>query len=134
MFPVVMVWSLPFPPSNIHPGSLHPTTSFLSPLYFCPICLLSARFCVFSRHPPVSGPLIVCPPSSVRQKATNPQAIGRPMSSSGSPTKRPICRSSPLRPHPSQVLPAAQVGGGGANLHMGRCVGEPEEDIGRPIA
>ena len=36
---------------------------------------------------------------------------------------------SPLHPHPSQVPPAAQVRGG-ANLHMGRWVRKPEEDIG----
>ena len=35
------------------------------------ICPFSARFCVFSQPLPVSGPPIVRPPSSVRQKATN---------------------------------------------------------------
>ena len=41
---------------------------------------------------------------------------------------------SPLHtpPHPSQVPPDVYVGGGGVSLHMGRWVGEPEEDIGRP--
>ena len=45
-----------------------------SPLSFRPICLLSTRFCLFSRPPPVSIPHIVRPPSSVRRKATNPPA------------------------------------------------------------
>ena len=75
-FPSVMAWSLTLPPSKIHPGSLISRTSCPSPFSFCPICLLSARFCVFSRPPPVSGPPIVRPPSSVRRKTTNPPAIG----------------------------------------------------------
>ena len=48
--------------------------TFPSPLYFSPICLLSARFCLFSRPPPVSIPHIVRPPLSVRRKAINPPA------------------------------------------------------------
>ena len=70
-FPLVIVWSLPFPPSKIQPGSLLSRTSCLSSLSFCPNCLLSARFCVFSRPPPASGH-----PSSVRQKSTKPPAAG----------------------------------------------------------
>ena len=103
MFPVGdgLVPSFLFPPSKIHPGSLHPTTSCPSPLSFLPICLLSAHFCLFSRPPPVSIHHIVRPPSSVRRKATNPPAIGLPMSS-------PL----PPHPHPRQVPPAAQFGGG----------------------
>ena len=68
-----MIWSLPFPPLQDSSGLLSPSvTSFPSSLSFLPICLLSARFCLFSRPPPVSIPHIVRPPSSVRQKYTNP--------------------------------------------------------------
>ena len=45
------------------------------PLSFLPICFLSARVCLFSRPPPVSIPHIVCPPLSVRRKATNPPTL-----------------------------------------------------------
>ena len=54
-FLLAMVWSLPFPPSKIHPGSLISKTSCPSPLSFRPNCLLFARFYVFSRPPPASG-------------------------------------------------------------------------------
>ena len=95
VFPSLMMWSLPFPPSEIHPGSFLYKKYCPSPLSFRPICLLSARFCVFSRPPPASGPHIVRPPSSVRRKATNPPAIGRTMSSPGFLTQRPKCRFAP---------------------------------------
>ena len=39
----------------------------------------------------------------------------------------------PPHPHPSQVPPAAQVGGG-ANLHFGPLDRKPGEDFGRPSA
>ena len=60
-----------FPPVQDSSGLLAPTeTSCPSPLYFLPICLLSARFCIFSQPPPVSIPHIVRPPLSVCRKAT----------------------------------------------------------------
>ena len=77
-YPSVMIWSLPFPPSKIQPGSLLSRTSCPSPLSFRPNCLIFTRFCVFSRPPPASGH-----PSSVRWEATNPPDDGRPMSSPG---------------------------------------------------
>ena len=83
------------PPLQDSSGFLAIQESCPSPLSFCPICLISARFSVFSRPPPVFGPHIVCPPSSVRRKATNPPAIGRPMPSSVYLTQRPICRFAP---------------------------------------
>ena len=78
MFPVVMVWSLTFPPLQYSSGFL--ALQHLSRLLslFVLNCLLSARFCVFSRPPPASGH-----PSSVGRKATNPPVDGRPMSSPG---------------------------------------------------
>ena len=64
-----------FFPLRASSGILAPTrTSCLSPLSFLPICLLSARFCVFSQPPQCLVSLIVHPPSSVRWKATNPPA------------------------------------------------------------
>ena len=57
MFPVVDGLVPSFPPLQDSSGLLaHPITSCPSSLYFIPICLLYARFCVFSRPPPVSGP------------------------------------------------------------------------------
>ena len=105
--PSVMVWSLPFSPSNIPPGSLIYRTSFPSPLSFRPKCLLSARFCVFIRPPPASGQ-----PSSVRWKATNPPAK--------QPTKCPLlvsCTASHMQvctpPRPERlVVLGLGVGGG----------------------
>ena len=72
-FPSVMVWSLPFffsPPRFIRVPcytNILPVSSLFSS-YLPPL----RRFCLFSRPPPVSIPHIVRPPSSVRQKTTNP--------------------------------------------------------------
>ena len=84
-----------FPPSEIRPGALLSRTSCPSPLSFRPFSLLSVHNRVFSRPPPVSGlphrpSPIVRPPESYQ-----PSGSGRPMSSTGSPTQRPICRLAP---------------------------------------
>ena len=70
-----MIWSLPFPPSEIHPGSL---------LLQEHLARLLSLFFLYAPSPPVSVysadplqclvPPIVRPPSSVRRKATNPPA------------------------------------------------------------
>ena len=85
-----------FPPLRDSSGLLAPSvTSCPSPLSFLPICPLSARFCVFSRPPPVSG-TPHCPSPMVRpSKSYQPSGFGRPMSSSVFPTQRPICRFAP---------------------------------------
>ena len=41
---------------------------------------------------------------------------------------------SPPHPHPSHVPPAAHDGGGVANVHMGRWIRKPGEEIGQPEA
>ena len=59
MFPVGDGLVPSFPPFKDLTGILaHPITSCPSPLSFRPICLLSARFCLFSQPPPVSIPTI----------------------------------------------------------------------------
>ena len=106
-FPSVMVWSLPFPPSKIQPGYLLYRTSCPSPLSFRPSCLLSARFCVFSRPPPASGH-----PSSVRWKATNPPAKRSTNVLSWFPVQRSICRFAPPPQPVRLVVLGLGVGGG----------------------
>ena len=104
-------WSLPFFPLQDSPGFL-PFIAFPYPLSFRPFCLLSVHKRVFSRPPPVSGPPhrpspIVRPPESYQ-----PSGSGRPMSSSGFPTQRPICRFAPP-PRPVRlVVLGLGVGGG----------------------
>ena len=107
-----------FPPSEIRPGALLSRTSCPSPLSFRLFSLLSVHKCVFTRPPPVSGPPhrpspIVCLPESHQ-----PSGSGRPISSSGSPTQRPICRLAP----PPQTYTA-----GGTWLGCG-CVWRGEGD------
>ena len=106
-------WSLPFPPLQDSPGFL-PFRAFPSPLSFRPFCLLSVHKCLFSRPPPVSGPPhrpspIVHPPESYQ-----PSGSGRPMSSSGFPTQRPICRFAPPPPRPVRLVVLGLGVGGGA--------------------
>ena len=96
MFPVGDGFVPSFSPSNIHPGSLFFSTSCPSPFSFCPNCLLSARFCVFSRPPPASGHKL-----SVRWTAPHPPAAGRPISSPGFLSSVPYVG---LRPPPRPVL------------------------------
>ena len=80
-------------------GILAPSvTSCPSPISFLPICPLSARFCVFSRPPPVYGPPHRPSPIVRPSESYQPSGVGRPMSSSVFPTQRPICRFAPPLP------------------------------------
>ena len=75
MFPVRDYFgSFLFPPSEIRPGALLYQTSCPSPLSFCPFCLLSAHNAYSAAPLQCLVPPIVCPPSSVRRRATNPLA------------------------------------------------------------
>ena len=103
-----MVWSLPLPPSKILPGSFLYRTSCPWPFSFRPNCLISARFCVFIRPPPASGH-----PLSVRRKATNPPATGRPMSSPGFLSSVPYAGLHPP-PRPVRLVVLGLGVGGGA--------------------
>ena len=86
-----MILSLPFPPSEIHPGSL---------LLQEHLARLLSLFFLYSPSPPVSVysayPLQCLVPPIVRpSESYQPSGFGRPMSSSVFPTQRPKCRFAP---------------------------------------
>ena len=98
MFPVVMVRSLPFPPSKIHPGSLLSRTSCPSSSLFSPylppfLPFLSIQPTSSSVNSPHRPSPIVRPSESYQ-----PSGFGRPMSSSIFLPQRPICRFAPPPP------------------------------------
>ena len=85
-----------FPPLRDSSGLLALTViSCPSPHSFLPIFPLSARFCVFRQPPPVSGPPHRPSPIVRPSESYQPSGFGRPMSSSGFLTQRPICRFEP---------------------------------------
>ena len=71
----LLMWSLPFPPSKVHPGSLIQTNilpfSYLFSSYMPPLCPF---LCIQPNLLQCLIPPIVRPPSSVRRRATNPLA------------------------------------------------------------
>ena len=83
------------PPPRFIRAPCSKQTSCPSPLSFLPICPLSARFCVFSHPPPVSCTPHRRSPIVRPSKSYQPSGFGRPMSSSGFPTQRPICKFAP---------------------------------------
>ena len=111
-FLLVMVWSLPFP-------SLQYSAGLLALLIIFPVSSLFSSYlpplrpfqCIQPTSSSVWSP-IARPPLSVHRKATNPPAIGRPMSSPGFLTQRPICRFAPPPP-PTCAAGGTWLGCGG---------------------
>ena len=98
MFPVRDdLGSFLFPPSEICPCALFFSTSYPSPLRSS-FSLLYVHKRVFSRRPPVSGPPHRPSPIVRLPESYQPSSSGRPMSSSGFLTQRPICRLAPPSP------------------------------------
>ena len=82
MFPLVMFWFLPLPPPQYSSGFL--ALQHLARLLSLFVLSTSSRpVSVYSADLLQCLDPIVRPPSSVCRKATNPPAIGRPLSSSG---------------------------------------------------
>ena len=75
VFPLLMMWSLPFPPSEIHPGSLLQTNILpVSSLFSSYMPPLRPFLCIQPTLLQCLIPPIVRPWSSVRRRATNPLA------------------------------------------------------------